>query len=429
MSLETTLRTTSAAMALLLSGAAYAADLAPAPAPAPAAETKPCAATVANPAFGPTIKANPSPVCFTSPIGDLYVGGAVTGYFYHASSPFNPLSPVGTLPLNTGRDEQNRLDFSNLMASLQKVDGPFQFYVQAGLYTFPTLGLPVYSSFDQNTAYFGPVPIIYGKYQFNDEWSVQGGRMPTNIGTELLFTYQNINIARGLLVGQENFFNQGVQVNYASGPWAASVAVVDGFYSGELNWVTGLVTYKIDDNNLVGINGGTHFTSFNSLDHGSKFQYATPLTLQNSSIFVVNYTYTNGPWTATPYFQYTSVDRDLRLGLAGAETYGGALLVAYNFTDNFSLGGRIEYIAQSGSRFNPGATTSLLYGAGSSAASYTITPTFNFDRFFVRGEYSHVDLYGIQLGSLAAGTLGTGFGRTGNARSQDRYMVETGFTF
>lgn len=48
--------------------------------------------------------------------------------------------------------------------------------------------------------------MIYGNYVFNDEWSLQSGRMPTNIGTELLFTHQNINITRGLLVGQENVF-------------------------------------------------------------------------------------------------------------------------------------------------------------------------------------------------------------------------------
>lgn len=89
--------------------------------------------------------------------------------------------------------------------------------------------------------------MINGTYAFNDEWSLQGGRMPTDIGTELLFTYQNINITRGLLVGQENFFNQGVQVNYASGPWSASVAVVDGFFSGELNWVTGRAHRKREE--------------------------------------------------------------------------------------------------------------------------------------------------------------------------------------
>ena len=421
------LSATTGALALLSAGSALAADVAAAP--PPLATPEHCKAAISTPAYGPIIKANPNPTCFESAIGDIYVGGAVSGIAYNFSPPFSPLSPAYPLPLNTGRDEQNRVDFTNLMATIQKADGPFQFYVQAGLYSFPLLGLPLYSSFDQNTQFFGPVPIAYGKYQFNDEWSLQGGRMIGNIGSEGAFTYQRINITAGLLFNQEMFFNQGVQVNYSSGPWNASVAVTDGFFSGELNWVTGLITYKIDDDNTIGINGGTHFRNFNSLNRGSKFQVATPVTLQNSSIVSVNYTYANGPWTITPYGQYTSVDRDGSLGLTGAETYGGALLVAYSFTDWFAIGGRVEYIAQNGSRLNPAANTNLLYGGGSSAASYTITPTFTFDRFFVRGEYSHVDLYDIQIGDLAAGTLGTGFGRTGNGRSQDRYMVEAGFTF
>jgi hypothetical protein len=411
----------------LISTAAGAADMA-AVAPPPAAPEH-CKVAISTPVFGPTIKANPNPACIETGLGDIYVGGVVSGVAYNLSPPFSPLSPVFPLPLNSGRDEQNRVDFTNMMATVQKADGQFQFYVQAGLYSFPLLGFPLYSSFDQNTQFFGPVPIAFGKYQINDEWSVQGGRMFGNIGSEGLFTYQRINISGGLLFNQEIFLNQGVQVNYSSGPWNAALAVTDGFFSGDLNWVTGYITYKIDDNSTVGINGGTHFQNFDSRFRGSKFQVATPVTLQNSSIISVNYTYMNGPWTITPYGQYTSVDRDARLGLGGAETYGGALLVAYNFTDWFSIGGRVEYIAQNGSRLNPGTTTNLLYGAGSSAASYTITPTFTFDRFFVRGEYSHVDLYGIQIGDLASGTLGTGFGRTGNVRSQDRYMVEAGFTF
>ncbi|MGX9981655.1 outer membrane beta-barrel protein [Methylobacterium fujisawaense] len=413
--------------AILVSTTAGAADMVKA-APPPAAPEH-CKVAITTPAYGPTIKANPNPACFDSAIGEIYIGGAVSGVAYKFSPPFSPLSPAFPLPLNTGRDLENRVDFTNLMVTLQKADGPFQFYVQAGLYSFPLLGFPLYSSFDQNTQFFGPVPIAYGKYQINDEWSIQGGRMFGLIGSEGLFTYQRANISGGLLFNQEVFLGQGVQLNYSGGPWNASVSLNDGFFSGELNWITGLITYKIDDNNTIGINGGTHFTNFDSRFRGSKFQVATPVTLQNSSIISVNWSYSNGPWAITPYAQYTSVDRDARLGLAGAETYGGALLIAYSFTDWFSVGGRVEYIAQNGSRFNPNATTSLLYGAGSSAVSYTITPTFTFERFFVRGEYSHVDLYGIQSGDLASGTLGTGFGRTGNVRNQDRYMVEAGFTF
>lgn len=142
----------------------------------------------------------------------------------------------------------------------------------------------------------------------------------------------------------------------------------------------------------------------------------------------MNYTYSNGPLTITPYFQFTNVERDVNLGiLTGASTYGGAILASYAFTDNFALAGRIEYEEQTGVRGS--GTTSLLYGAGSSAFSFTITPTYTVDRFFLRGEYSHVELGGITRGDLALATFGTGLGRSGNRSSQDRFMVETGVTF
>ena len=55
-----------------------------------------------------------------------------------------------------------------------------------------------------------------------------------------------------------------------------------------------------------------------------------------------------------------------------------------------------------------------------------MTPTFTFDRFFVRGEFSTVQLYDI---SLIVPGFGTGFGRDGLKTSQERYMIETGITF
>ena len=255
MSSKLMLRASIATFTLLAAGTAFAADL-PSKAAAPVVVEEHCKATISTPSFGPTIKAPTSSSCWASPIGDLYLGGALSGYAYSFSNPFS----TSLAPLHTTGDEGTRLDISNAMAWIQKADGAFQFYVQAGLYSIPSLGLPVYKSFDQNSLLFGPVPVAFGKYQINDEWSFQAGRMFTNIGSELPFTFQNMNISRGLLFNQENIINQGVQVNYSSGPWNASLAVTDGFYSGELNWITGLVTYKIDDASTVGINGGTALT-------------------------------------------------------------------------------------------------------------------------------------------------------------------------
>jgi Putative beta-barrel porin-2, OmpL-like. bbp2 len=418
MTIKTKLLAACAALSTLSATAlpVLAADM-PAAAKAPVIVEEHCKAAISTPTFGGLIKANPNPACFVTGLGDIYVGGAITGFAYTQTNAFGILSP------GAEQDRYGRVDFTNLQGWIQKADGPLQFYVHAGLYSIPALGLPLYSSFEQTESLFGPVPVAFGKWQINDEWSIQAGRMFTNIGSELLFSYQNLNISRGLVFNQENFINQGVQVNYASGPFAASVSVNDGFYSGELNWVTGFATYKLDDSNTIGINGGTHFSDFDSSTRSPRFQFATINSLQNSSIISVNYTYANGPWIITPYFQYTTVDRkdNYFSPIIGGETWGGALLAGYAFNENFGLAGRVEYIAQSGTRFDTLSATSLLYGPGSSAFSFTITPTFTWDRYFVRGEFATVQAYDV--------TPGFGFGRDGTKRSQERYLVETGFTF
>ncbi len=395
---------------LVLSCAAASAADAP-----PAAAAAPCKATLSFPSYGGIIQQNPNPGCVTLPgIGDVYVGGAFTGYAYTGSNPF----PASTTSLPS--DQAGRADFSNLQAFVQKADGPFQAYLQAGLYSIPTLGAPIYRTIDQTRLLFGPVPVVYGKYVFDDAWSIQGGRLPTLIGAETTFTFQNLNITRGLLFGQENAINQGVQVNYAQGPWTVSAAGTDGFFSGQIDWLTGLVAYKIDDAQTLTFDAGSN------LGRSSVSTYATPLLQNNSSIFNLIYTYAHGPWIVTPYLQYTDVERDQSLGIAeSASTYGGAVLASYAFTDHFALAGRVEYEQQTGTRGS--GTTSLLYGPGSSAASFTVTPTFTFDRVVLRGEYSHVDLSDITKGD--GGLTGTGFGRTGNKTSQDRVMVEGGITF
>ncbi len=422
MTIRMTLLAAAATIATLATSQAFAADL-PSRAPAPVPVPESCKAAITFPSMGGVIKQNPNPACLTlGGFGDIYVGGAVSGYFYTQTNQL----PTALAPPGIAADRGARADISNLMTFIQKADGPFQFYAAFGAYTIPGLGAPIYSAFDQTSLLYSPAPIAFGKYVINDDWSIQGGRMPTLIGSELPFTFQNLNISRGLLFNQENVINQGVQINWANGPWSASFAATDGFYSGEINWVTGAIVYKIDDANTIGINGGTHFTSYTNFDsstsRGLRYQYATPATLQNSSIISANYTYAAGPVIVTPYIQYTNVESNGILNLAGAETFGGAILASYAFSDTFALAGRFEYITQSGSRTNPfQQATSVLYGSGSSALSFTVTPTFTFDRYFLRGEFSTVQLYDI--------TPGLGFGRSGLKTSQERYMIETGLTF
>jgi hypothetical protein len=116
-----------------------------------------------------------------------------------------------------------------------------------------------------------------------------------------------------------------------------------------------------------------------------------------------------------PYLQYGRTPKSTKAGLpASGSTFGAAVLAKYSFSPMFSLAGRAEYISSSGGQ-------SLLYGPSSNAMSLTITPTWQFKTFFIRGEGSYT-----KLDSFAPGA---GFGPAGNKDSQMKAMVETGFLF
>jgi len=181
-------------------------------------------------------------------------------------------------------------------------------------------------------------------------------------------------------------------------------------------WLSGSATWTIDPANSLVVAGG------GALSRIAAVGPATPLPQNNSTIFDISYTYNLAPWTITPYFQYTVVGKDAALGFGqDAQTFGGAILANYKFNDNWNLAGRWEYIASTGSAAK-GAPDLLGYGPGSSAMSFTLTPTFQAGVFFVRGEASVTQLYSVTPGSALV------FG-TGNGRTQARFLVETGVVF
>jgi nitrogen regulatory protein PII len=206
-----------------------------------------------------------------------------------------------------------------------------------------------------------------------------------------------MNIERGLLWNQENAVNRGVQANLTTGPVAWSVSLNDGFYSDNYNWLTGTATWTIDKTDTLEVVGGGNF------GHTDKNVFPkSPFFYNNSDIFNLIYTYTNAPWTITPYFQYTHVPGSTFLGTPkSASTYGGAVLASYAINDNVSLASRVEYIASTGGALSP----SLIYGPGSSAMSFTLTPTWQDGIYFLRSDTSLVQAFST--------TAGFAFGKAG----------------
>ena len=357
------------------------------------------AATLSAPALSGPLVANPNPLAIEGgDLGTFYVTGAVSGLALFQS---NSSQAPG--------DHQTLLDLSNAQISVQKADGLFQFYIQAGQYALPSLGLP-YQRATTAGAAFGAIPVAYLKIAPTDSFNIEAGKLPTLIGAEYTFSFQNINIERGLLWNQEPAISRGVQANYISGPLTFSLSLNDGAYTNRYNQLSGLVSYAIGPSDTLSVTGS-----------GVLGKATSPLApLANESVYNLIWTHTAGPLSITPYIQYTEVPT---IGVfPNTSTWSGAVLANYAFDPSWSLGGRAEYIAQ-----NRGVDP-VLYGHDSAAWSFTLTPTYQYKVFFARADFSYVKA--VQPGFISTeGFPGPGFGQSGAKADQERVLLEVGILF
>jgi len=397
-------------LALCLMATICGAQTAPTPqapdARKPADQTTPVPAAPAAPAPLPTPSitgplAAPPPANFDAgPFGTLAVNGAVSG-----------------LGMWTGNyvpgDSSTHAALSNGQVWIQKTDGWFQFYVQAGAYNIAALGAPFLATDKTISNFFGPVPVAFVKLQAGKNTSFQIGALPTLMGAEYTFTFENMNIQRGLLWNQENAVNRGIQVNQTMGKFTASLSWNDGFYSNRYSWVSGSLTYANGPHSIIFAGmGNAGQTAFQTL--------ATPVQ-NNGTMYAAIYTYNKGSWIIQPYWQYTNIPTNPKIGvMKGNSTQAGAILVNHTFKHGFSLPVRWEYITSTGSAKDPDVVN-LMYGPGSKGTSITVTPTFQRGGFFVRGDLSYVHVSDIAPGAA--------FGQGGTLQSQPRAMAEFGFIF
>jgi len=386
---------TGMAATVALAAGALAQTPAPAPAPAPAAAPAPLSTFVLS---GP-LQWLPPATFDAGPLGKLSVNGIISGY---AQGQNNAVPG----------DDTKQATLTNGSIFIQKADGTLQYFVQAGIYDLPTMGTPFVSA--QNTVnLFGPVPVAFAKLSTGKTTTWEIGALPTLMGAEGIFTYQNMNISRGLLWYQENVVNRGLQVNQTLGKYfTASLSWNDGYYSDRYNWLSGSLTFTKGANTLVysgmGNAGQTGYTTA-----------ATPLAQNNSMMHALVYTYAKGAWVATGTYQYSNIPTNAKIGIVkGATTNGFGAYLSKSFRGGFALPIRFEYLEQSGTV--GGSDVNLLYGPGSSAVSFTATPTYQKGGFFFRTDLGVVD---------TNNSKGYAFGPTGTAASQFRATGEFGFIF
>jgi hypothetical protein len=371
------------------------------PAAAPAAAA-PAPTPLPSPSMaGPLATAIPHEIG-AGPFGKVEVTGVLSG--------------MGWTEGNYARylgDSPTHYDLSNGQIFLQKTTGWFQFFLQAGAYNLPAVGVPFLQTGPTINATYGPFPQGYVKL-VKGNFNVEVGALPTLIGAEYTFTYENMNIERGILWNQENAVNRGIQLNETYKKLTIAFSWNDGFYSDRYSWLSGSLAYAINGSNTLAFVGMGNAGAYN------KNTFATPILLNNSQIYNLLYTYSHAGWVINPYYQYTVVKTNASIGiLNGAHTNGGALLVTKNFKHGISLSVRPEYIKSSGSVATGEAN--LLYGPGSGAFAFTVTPTYVKDAFFIRGDFSLVD--------ATKSTPGSVFGPLGTKTNQPRGVIEAGFLF
>jgi hypothetical protein len=168
---------------------------------------------------------------------------------------------------------------------------------------------------------------------------------------------------------------------------------------------------------------GPHTLVYDGMGNLSQtvFQTAATPIQNNGAMHAVIYIYSKGPLIISPYFQYGTYAKNAKVGIAkSTSATGGAINASYAFKRGFSLPVRFEYLETSGSATD-GSVNLLGFGPGSSAITFTATPTYQKGGMYVRGDLGFVDARNYTPGSV--------FGNSGTSSNQFRGALEFGFIF
>ncbi len=333
------------------------------------------------------------------PLGVVQVSGVVSGAALSASPQFAGAS--------------GGLDLTNAFVILQRATGVWQFYIQAGAYSLPQLGAPRLGTLAY-TNRFGPVPLAYGEWRPNTNWSLQAGLLPSLTGQEGAFTYTNLNIQRGVIwAALENDISRAMQINYQRGRWSASLQYGDGFFSRDFGAVSGMLGYALDAADTVSVVGLWP----------NRSTPANPTASEaNGQLLNLMWTHTKGEWTLEPYLVLFGSPASPVLGYSQpANAYGAAFLAAYRWSPRWSLGVRGEF-ATGGAAGGDNAHQNILgFGPGARVFTITLTPTWDDGDLFARADVSWVE--------LARFAPGLGFGALGQDGGQFGAAIEAGVAF
>ena len=279
---------------------------------------------------------------------DITLSGGLTGaYFYNS---------------DTTRDAFTVPDALIDLSSAAKTGG-IGFDVGVGTLTgnsLATSGGPLASGAGTTSVQYGWVSILPMK-----DLEVDAGKLATNVGYEVVPSYSDANILRGLVWNAQPAYYNGARVTYS---------MKDLSFYAELN--------------KAGAGNGPGSAVGASASFGKVNGSVSYFNIVNSkSIFDIIASSKLGSTTIAANFDYQSKAKAAKTAGTDDNAYGLAIYALVPMGDKITLPARLEYVSDG---------SSGLYGLGSagnsnSAISLTVTPTYNFsDSTFVRAELALV---------------------------------------
>ncbi len=360
----------------------------------------------------PAPSPSPAPTANPTPTPAYSLHGAFSLYSAHT----NNVNAVGALDTPTGADRTSRTEIGNALATLTKNTGALQFSVTVGAYALPVIGqsLNTTTQDSANSTLFGYIPLANVSYVASPSLTVTAGKMAALLGQESPFTYQNLNIQRGLGFNAEPTISRGVRATYTQGKFTGNLEANDGYYTGSHRAVEGLLGWMPSANTNL---------QFAFIAPGAGTPGNVTTSIANKSEYDFMLTQQFGKLQVLPYLLLIHSPAAASLGFTSSESAAGAVMLAnYAFNDRYSLAARYESFTNHSGTTDTSANADFLgYGPGSRATTWTFTPAYKMNAFFVRAELS-----GVQATNF---TPGLTFGPAGKNSTQTRALLELGAQF
>lgn len=324
-------------------------------------------AAAATPSRSPSPSSSPTPAPTAAPTPPVSIGADFTLFGFHTNNV-------------SGIDPQ----ISNALITVNAGIGNVHANATVGQYSFPTIGFPILpaNAPGANTQLYTALPVAAVSYAFDSHFSLGAGKYAALLGQESPFTYQNLNIQRGIGWEMEPTISRGVQAAYTNGPYSLTVQENDAYYGGFQRAVEGLAGWSPSSNTnlqfafiIPGANTGPNPTT----SIGNKAEYDLMFTRQIGKLQLL------------PYFLWVNSPSSSILGYTSSENaYAGVLLANWAFSSAFSTPVRYEYAANQSSTSDTSPNADLIgFGPGSRVQTFTITPTYRFSNGpIIRFEYS-----------------------------------------